>query len=186
MAYGERVFLSNGAYAEGDKLFTYGIYNDTTGNLTMGMPLYKDCTDAAEWNNRYSTTALSPAVQATGGNMVLGTNAAATNLFCVGVYQPQNPQDKPSKGDAIRIQIWGAALISACAKASGTAVKVGDILITDSSQTSVLSGHNTYTVGAVVGYALATGTLVASGNTIIAVPGSSATTQVINGFVKLA
>lgn len=185
MGYGNRAFASSGAFQEGDKDFKQFVYNGTSGALTIGMPVYVDCTDAAEFNNLNSTTQLSPAVAASGGKVVLGSDTNAANLYCVGVYQPNNPADAPNKGDAIRVLTKGRGLVSAAAKTAGTAVLVGDLLITDATQASGLSGHNTYTAGAVFAQALATGTAVAKGNSIIAVPGSGTTTALINAYVRI-
>jgi hypothetical protein len=173
--------------AFGDKHYFEFTYNDTSGSLSIGMPLFVDVTDAAEWNNAYSTTALSPAVGKSGGKVLLSTNANAQNSFYVGVFAPddQNIGQLPNKGDVIRVMFFGRTPVSAAAKAAGTAVLVGDILITDTTQTSLLSGHNTYTAGKTAGIALATGTAVANGNSIIAVPGAGTTTAVINGFVRV-
>jgi len=178
---------ANNQLAENDMHYTEYEYNDVSGSLTVGMPVYVDMRDSGEWNNAYSGTALT-GVGRTGGRVVLGTTSAGTgtNLVCVGIYAPSNINDKPNQYDVIRVCDRGRCLISAAAKASGTAVLVGDVLIADNTQTSVLSGHVTRTAGVIVGYATATLTATAVGNSIIAVPGSGTTTQLINGFVALS
>jgi hypothetical protein len=175
---------STGPGAKSEQLTAQFVYNDTSGLLSIGMPVYKDVTDSGEFNAIFTTTALSSG-GATGGRVVLGTNALAANLVCVGIYQPLNFSDKPNNGDTIRVLVFGLGVFSAAAKAAGTAVLVGDILIADSSQSSCLSGHNTYTLGKTIGVATATGTSLATGSSIIAVPGSGTTTALVNGFVKL-
>lgn len=178
-----------GTQAENDKHFTEYVYNDVSGSLTIGMPVYLDVRDAAEWNNAYSGTALTSGLGATGGRVVLGATAAGTgaNLVCVGVYQPNNINEAPNKFEVIRVLDRGRGLVQVTAKTAGTAVLVGDVLINDTTPgNNLLSGHNTRTAGNIVGYAVATSAAVASGNSIVAVPGSGATTQLINGFVCLS
>lgn len=185
MGYGPRVLNATGPNAEGDKSFSEFVYNDTSGSLTIGMPVYADVTDAAEWNANNATTKLTPAVGATGGNVVLGANAnAGANITCVGVFQPSSPNSKPNKGDVIRVQTFGRAIVSAAAKAAGTAVTVGAKLIADASQDSCLAGAAV--VDKTIATALATGAAVAAGASIIAVPGGGTTTALVNAFVKLA
>lgn len=176
---------SSGQLAENDAHFTEYVYNDTSGSLTAGMPVFVDVRDSAEWNVRNSSTALTNG-KATGGRVVLGSTAAGTgaNMTCVGVYAPQNPNANPSQYDVIRVCDRGRALVSATAKASGTAVQVGDILSIDTTPgNSLVSTHNTRTTGTMIAVATATGTATASGNTIIAVPGSGSTTALINAFI---
>jgi hypothetical protein len=186
--YGPRgIGAVSGQMAAGDKHLFEFQYNDTSGSLSIGMPLFVDVTDAAEWNNLWTTTALSPAAGATGGKVLLSTNSNATNSYYVGIFAPddQNVGLLPAKGDVVRVAFFGRFPVSVAAKASGTAVLVGDILITDTTQTSLLSGHNTYTAGKTAAIALATSTAVATTNSIVAVPGSGTTTAVINGFVRV-
>lgn len=179
MPFGNRVSL----LTEGDKSFAFFQYNDASGSLTLGMPVYIDVTDAAEFNALYAGTKLSPAAAQTNGKVVLGANANAVNLVFAGIFQPDDFNEAPAKGATIKVLIRGRGLVSAAAKTAGTAVLVGDLLITDSTQDSLLSGHDTYTVGKTVAVALATATAVASGASIIAVPGAGTTTEVINAYV---
>jgi hypothetical protein len=184
MPYGTRVFMPGpGPSAEGDKEFIYRVYNDTSNDLTNGMPVYDDVTDAAEFNGNLAATAISPAIPNTGGNCVLGTNANAGPV--IGVYQPENPNELPAKGATIRILVRGRGVVSAVAAAAGTAVLVGDYLIANSTYTSAESGHVTAVLGKTIGVALATGTAVASGNSIIAVPGSGTTVGLVNATITL-
>jgi hypothetical protein len=179
--------IAGSQLAFGDVMMSEYVYNDTSSSLTVGMPLYVDVTDAAEWNVLYSTTALSPAGKRTGGNVVLGTNAnAGSNLTCVGFFYPNdNLGGAPKKGDTVRVVWLGRCLASAIAAAAGTAVLVGDVLLATATYTSALSGHNTPVTNKTLGLALATGTAVANTNAIIAVPGSSTTVAVINAFARM-
>lgn len=187
--YGSRLGVMTGDNPEGSKLFGDFVYNDASLSLTIGMPLYVDVTDAAEQNDGrvLATTKLStPAVAASGGKVVLGTNANA-GVF-IGVFQPDNPNSKPNKGDGIKVCAVGRCLVSAAAKSGGTSVKVNDALITDASQTSLLSGGQvipgTGLPTTYAGQAVATTTHQAPTNVIIAVPGSGTTTALVNGYVR--
>ena len=171
-----------------DAHFTEYVYGDTTGTLLAGMPVFCYTLDAAEYNKNLTNTALSPTAPNSGGIVVCATNAAATNLVCVGIYWPEsgNANAQPVHGDVIRVFDRGIVPVLANAKASGTAVLVGDILIVDSTPGNyALSGHNTFTTGRTIGQALATGTAITAGASIIAVPGSGNTTGLVNARVKL-
>jgi len=175
--------------AENDTHYTEYVYNDVSGSLTVGMPVFIDVRDAGEWNNRYSGTALTTTTGATGGRVVLGTTAAGTgsNLICVGVFAPTNLQEKPNQYDVIRVCDRGRTLVSAVSKASGTAVLVGDVLIVDTTPgVNLVSGHNTRTTGITVAYAVATSAALASGSTIISVPGSGSTVALVNAHVQIS
>lgn len=185
--YGQRVLVSSGAGAEGDNLYGQGIYNDTTGNLTVGMPLFYDVTDAAQFNGniggQYGSTALSPAVVPSGGNFLLSTNAnAGANPLMIGIYQPDNPSDVPAKGAPVKFVVLGRCVASAAAKTAGTAVTVGGVLTIDTTQTSLLAVAAAIRIFA--GIALATKTFLTSGTTIIAVPGSGTTTALVNAAIR--
>lgn len=178
------------AFAANDVHFTYYLYSGTSGSLTPGMPVFRDVTDAAEYNNvasaRNYTTVVSPSQNATCGNATVGTDALATNLVCVGIFYSDDQNSTPAKGTVIRVCDRGIVPVLASAKTGGTSVKVGDILIVDATPgTAALSNGNTFVTGRTIGQAVATGTAQTSGASIIAVPGSGATTQLINASVKL-
>lgn len=184
MPYGQRVTNQIGTQAESEKEFTDFVYNDTSGNLTVGLPVYLDVTDSAEFNTIYSGTAVSGSGSQTqsGKRVVLGTNANAGRL--AGIFQPDTIGTKPNKGDVIKCLIWGPGLVSAAAKSSGTAVKVDSPLVGDTSQTSLLASASP-ALGNSAGQATATGTAISPATTIISVPGSGTTTQIINAFVNI-
>lgn len=179
----ERVFVGTGSGAEGDKLFAYFIYNDVSGSLTNGIPVYADIRDAAEYNNLNTTTKLSPAVAATGGKVMLGTSlpGGGANLTVVGVYQPVNPGDKPNNGDVIRCLVFGRGVVSAQSPAAGAAGNVGSKLVATAAVVQAVPGAAV--VDQTIGTILATGTNIAYGNTIFAA--ASATATLVNAFVKL-
>lgn len=179
------------ATAANDIHLDYYLYSGTTGSLTYGMPVFRDVTDAAEYNNSANSraipaTVLSPNKPATCGNVVTATDSTATNLVCVGIFYSDDVNSVPVKGTVIRVCDRGIVPVLASAKTGGTSVKVGDILIVDATPgTAALSNGNTFVTGRTIGQAVATGTAQTSGASIIAVPGSGATTQLINASVKL-
>lgn len=176
-----------GPTAESDVHYTQYVYNDVSNSLTIGMPVFVDIRDSAEFNQDNTTTAVSPTIARTGKNVVLGTTAAGTgpNYICVGVFAPQNPAEKPQKGDAIRVCDRGEAVASVEVYNAGTALKVGDVLIVDTTPgVSLVSGHNTPVANQTVGVATATGTAVASQNTIQATGGGNVTV-LANAFIRL-
>lgn len=179
---------SSSQLAESDAHFSEYVYNDTSGALTIGMPVFVDIRDSGEWNNKNSTTALTNG-KTTGGRVCLGSTAAGTgsNLVCVGVYAPQNPSATPNQYDVIRVCDRGRHPVSATAKNGGTAVLVGDLLVTDTTPTNnLISNHNTRaSAGLNIAVVTATGTATASGNSVIAVPGSGSTTQLVNAFIQI-
>jgi hypothetical protein len=183
MPYGQRTFNPSGSSAEGDKFFGEFVYDDVSGNLTIGKPVYAEVLDAAEYNNLNSSTALTPATSPTGGKVVLGTNAAAgANLTCVGVYQPGNPGDKPNKGDSIRVLINGRGIVSAQSPAAGAAGTVGGTLIASAAVTDAVPGARA--AGITIGTLLATKTFVTAGVQIFAA--ASATATLCNAYVSLS
>jgi len=184
MPFGERVFVGTGSGAEGDKFFWQYIYNDVTGSLTNGMPLYADVRDAAEYNNLNTNTKLAPAAAATGGRVVLGTTAAGvgTNATCVGVYQPVNPGDKPANGDSIRVLMFGRGVVAAQSPAAGAAGLVGSKLIASTAVVQAVPSAAPV-LDLTIGTILATATFLANGNAIFAA--ASATPTLVNAFVKL-
>ena len=59
MGWGPRVADPSVIQAEGDKLYVFGQWNDQSGLLQPYQPVYKDFSDAAEWNVQNSGTALT-------------------------------------------------------------------------------------------------------------------------------
>jgi hypothetical protein len=57
--WGPRAAETSATLAEGDKLFLFAVYNDQSGNLTAYMPVYKDVSDASEFDSLNSITALT-------------------------------------------------------------------------------------------------------------------------------
>lgn len=179
--FGPRAFSPGGALAEGDKFYIMCVFNGAAGALTIGKPVYADVTDAAEFNTKNTTTALSPAIPPTGGKVVLGTNAnAGANLTCIGVFQPENASYIPNPGDPIRVLCYGRGVVSAQSPAAGAACNVGSKLVASAAVTDAVPGAAA--AGQTIGTALATGTHVAAGNQILAA--ASAVATLINAFVN--
>lgn len=149
MPWGPRVAETSSQQAEGDKIYLFAQYDDTSGNLTAFMPVYKNLADAAEYNT-FSTTALTQTSTKTStypqgttvntaGKVVLGTNAFAGGISTgavpefFGIYSPTNPTDKPSTGDIIRVLRFGSTPVQI---SSGQAsANVGDYLQGNSTDT---------------------------------------------------
>lgn len=185
MPYGMRGLPSvSGPTAEGDKLFGQYVYNDTSAALSYGQPVYVDTTDAAEFNSKNATTALSPAKANTGGNVLLGTNAnagSAGNLVCVGVFQPDNPGELPSKGDAIRVLMFGRGVASVQSPGGGAAGNVGTPIVGSQAVKDAVPGARA--TGLTIGIILATGTHVTVASTVVAAAGAVST--LVNAFIDL-
>jgi hypothetical protein len=180
MPYGMRGFTPSGTGAEGDKFFAEFVYNDTSGALSYGQPVYVDTTDAAEFNN-LGTTAFTAATKPTGGNVVLGTNAnAGANLTCVGVFQPTNPGELPVKGDPIRVLMYGRGVASVQSPAAGAAGNVGSAIIASAAVKDAVPGARA--AGLIIGIILATRGVVTVGTQVIAA--ASATSTLVNAFVN--
>jgi len=178
--------------AENDAHFTEYVYNDTTGLLLFGEPVYKDMTDAGEFNssnNAYASlltyqTSGSNTVR-TGGRIVTGTNAnagSAGNEVCVGIYQPLNPAESPVIGQVIRVLDRGCGVISAQSPAAGSAGVVGGTLISSVAVRDAVPGARSS--GLNIGVLLATRTFVAVGSQIFAA--ASAARTLCNAFIALA
>lgn len=155
MPWGPRVAETSLNIAEGDKLYVFGQYNGPSGQLTMGMPLYKDVSDSAEYNAINTTTKLTAFSGGfptnftatnppqTAGRVTLSTiatsgitpggsaniNAGAISTgsipVFVGAYSPTNPTDRPSTGDVVRITRFGITPIQVSA---GVTPAVGDYI----------------------------------------------------------
>lgn len=161
--------------------FTEYVYGDTSGSLLVGMPVFASVLDAGEYNR-----GLTVPVANSGGIVLLGTTTGATNLICVGVYYSDDANATPAKGTVIRVVDRGIAPVLASAKTGGTSVKVGDILVVDTTPgIYALSNGNTKLTGSTIGVALATAAAITSGASIIAVPGSASTQLLVNARIKL-
>lgn len=176
----EKRCLGTGTVAEADQHYTEYQYNDASGSLTVGKPVYVDVTDAGEYNALNATTALSPAVSRSNGKVVLGTNANAG--VCVGIYAPLSPSEKPNKGEIIRVCDRGLCLASGISPAAGAAGNVGGFLVESTTQTDGVTSA-ARVAGSTIGQIVATGTKVAVGNTVIVA--ASAVSTLLNLFVKL-
>ena len=133
MPYGPRV-LGTGTVAEGDVLFADFTYNDATGSLTIGKPVFFDVTDAAQYNTVGSTG--KDTVTRSNGKVVLSTNANAGRFK--GIYDPQNTAEKPNKGDLIRVRVFGIGVASVQSPAAGNAGKVGTIVTASTAVTDLV------------------------------------------------
>ena len=156
MPWGPRVADPSPIQGEGDKLYVYGQYNDLSGRLTPYAPVYKDLSDAAEWQENNSATAVTvgttlanvaagvagvPGIGANQANSVgrvvsaLNFNAGGASLgtppLLVGIYNPENVTYYPSTGDVIRIQRLGCTPV---AISGGQSPQVGDYLLATSTQ----------------------------------------------------
>jgi hypothetical protein len=192
MPYGERVINPAGDRAEGDKLFEQSVYWGPSGSLSIGMPVVKDVTDAAEWNTKLTATALvgvsasfvvPPGVVRTGGRALLTTGANGSINGFVGVYAPENPADRPNQGDIIRVLVYGEGIVSAISQTgNANALTVGSLLGLLATQTSAIALGNTPVARQTVGLVLATTTALTTGAVIQAAAGNVAV--LVNCFVN--
>lgn len=176
--------LGTGTVAEGDKLYAEVQYNDASGSLTIGKPLFVDVTDSAEYNSRNASTAVTNGTP-TNRKAVLSTNGNAGRFL--GVYAPLSPSDKPNKGDIVRILVWGDGIVSAQSPAAGNAGNVGVDLVASTAVTDLVpaaaaGGPATALPAGFAGQLTATGSHTAIGATIFA--SASATATLCNAFVK--
>lgn len=177
MPFGNRV----ANIGEGDKTFAQFTYNDTSGNLKAGMPLYIDVTDAAEFNAILSSTALSPAAKQTEGKVVLGTNAnVGAAPYCVGVFQPDNVNSLPNNGDVVKVLVFGRGIVRAQSPAAGSAGNVGSNLVLSTTVVDAVPGAKA--AGTNIGVLLATKTFLTPGTQIFAA--ASATETICNAFIN--
>jgi|GEM_PF-6625696 len=163
MPWGPRVADPSPIQAEGDKLYVFGQWNDQSGLLQPYQPVYKDLSDAAEWNVQNSKTAITVGttlanIQAgiTGNNFPgqganqaqsVGRVVGAANVnaggasngtppLFVGIFNPENVTSRPSTGDVIRIQRLGATPVGI---SGGQTPNVGDYLLADHNQPFALT-----------------------------------------------
>lgn len=130
----------------------------------------------------------SPAETANSGfgdQIVLPTATGAGKVF--GVYQGATITNSAAVAQTYEVQVLvkGAGVVLAQAKAAGTAVVVGGILALDSTPTLYPIQNSTFDFQRTLGMATATGAVVTSGATIIAVPGSNQTITLINAYLSI-
>lgn len=141
-----------------------------SGTLLTGQPLCRDVTQIPS--------------SAGADICVLPNNANAGT--CIGVYQGPNITN-PSSTATLVVDIevitdgWGVVLAGAAT--AGVAVTVGGALVVASSQSVALQSASP-TFQTYIGQAVATGAVTAKGATIIAVPGSGITTQLVNAQIN--
>lgn len=193
MPWGPRVTETSSNLAEGDKLYIAAQYNDTSGSLTAFMPVYKDFSDAAEFDSLNTATALTAgplkglqsagkAVTATNVNAA-GISAGGGGGLFMGIYSPTNPNDVPSTGDMIRLMRFGATPIQI---SSGFAPGVGDFIITSDSQNLAAivqrRAASQPSFGQYIGRVLGTGGMISTGGVISPLP-SGKLGFLVNGWV---
>jgi hypothetical protein len=174
-----------GILAYGESWYTSATYSGISGSLSIGMPVFVNTLDAAQYNTVFTNTALvsSSAPVQDCGSVILGVVAGSgASPTCIGVYQPENPSDKPLNQDTIRILVYGYGVVSAVAIASGTAVTVGANLLISSTNNNALVGAPV--VKQNIGTVLATKSAITLGSSVIAVPGSGSTTALVNAFIQ--
>jgi hypothetical protein len=186
------VYSGSGQLAENDVHFTEYVYNDTAGALTIGLPVYKDLTDAGEFNasnNKYATLLTYQTTGAntvrSGGRVVLGTNANAGSLAtisCVGIYQPENPGEIPVPGQVIRVLDRGEGVVSAQSPAGGAAGLVGSLLVASVAVKQAVPSA-AKVPGITIGNILATRTFTTVGSSVFAA--ASATVTFVNASIQL-
>lgn len=189
MPWGPRVTETSPIIAEGDKLYWNFQYSGVSGSLTAFMPVFKDLSDAAEYDSINNTTALvAPAVpvgKQSAGKATIGTdfNAGATQAagfapIPVGVYSPGNPTDRPSTGDLIRVMRTGG--ISPVQISSGQTANIGDFIVVQNNQALAFTVPATTQGNVSLGQA-AIGRVVAFGNQI-SVGAAPTQTRMPGGF----
>lgn len=196
MPWGPRITETSNRLAEGDKLYFSAEYNDTSGSLTAFMPVYKDLSEAAEYNNINNATQVTVGPLAklqSAGRVVTGSNnnasAKATGSLplCVGIYSPTNAADVPSIGDVIRVMRIGSTPVQI---SSGQNPHVGDFIIGDWSQNLALTMTPSNgaglqpSVGNIIGRVLGTAGQISAGQAISPVP-SGKLGFLVNGYVDL-
>jgi hypothetical protein len=195
MPYGERVFNPAGDRAEGDKLFEQSVFYGTSGTLSIGMPVFKDLTDAAEFNTKIAATAQTNTANTslvvggniirTGGRVVLGTNANTNINGIVGIYAPENPADLPNQGDPIRILVYGEGIVRAISQSGNTnAITVGSMLVASTAVVPAIAAGNTPVVRQTLGIVLATGAVYTVGATLTGGGVAANVAILVNAFVN--
>jgi hypothetical protein len=192
MPWGPRASDPSPVQAEGDKLYVFGQYSGASGALSAFMPVYKDVTDAAEYNVvnaatkiTVGTTIAQPNTLAgssnanqvnTAGKVTLGNtpfsggvSAGSVPAF-VGIYNPETLGTRPSVGDIIRIQRWGSTPVAISA---GFAPAVGDYInsgLNNAFAQTTGQNANQPSVGSYIGRVLATAAQISVGQTITPLP----------------
>lgn len=190
MTWGPRTAETSPKQAEGDKIYAYAVYNDTSGNLAAFMPVCKDLGDTAEYNVIMTTTAVTvgPNFNAqTAGKVVLSSNVFAGGVSTgsvpefFGVYSPTNPSDRPSNGDVIRVMTFGSTPVQISA---GQNPNVGDYLqvaATDALAHTITRTSNAPSTGMKIGRVTATTGSISLGQAVSA-PGFQFG-FLVNGFI---
>ena len=167
-------------------MFEQSVFNGVSGTLSIGMPLFKDVTDAADFNSKIAQTALvtTPPTPRTGGRVVLATSANTTVGAFAGLYAPENPGDRPNQGDTVRVCIYGEAIASAISLATQPAITIGSLLGIATNTTSCIALGATPAPRVVVGVVLATGTGLTNGSTPAGGGAALAVAILVNCFVS--
>jgi hypothetical protein len=188
MPFGERVFNPAGDRAEGDKLFGQYVYADAGAAVTIGIPLFVAPLDAAEFNTKIASTAITTAGEVrTGGQVVRSTNAnVGAAPQCVGLNAPENPGESLALGTNslpanVRVLMWGRGIVSAQSPAAGSAGLVGGTGILSTTVVQVVPG--TAAVGTTIGIFLSSTSVTTIGGSLFAA--ASATVGLYNFFVRL-
>ena len=210
--WGPRVAETSTNSGEGDKLFVYGQYSGPSGQLLVGMPLYKDVSDPAEYGFINPTTQVTVgpnaklqsagkvtlAAQNVGSPMPI-TPGATVNINAgaissgaapvfIGAFSPTNPTDRPSTGDVVRLTRFGVTPIAVSA---GQVVNVGDVILTQEASPyfttappGVATQGGLVSVGYYAGRVVATGTQISGGGAIVVPTAASGTAGLLNFLVN--
>ena len=193
MPWGPRTSDPSPVQAEGDKLYVFGQYSGPSGSLAAYMPVYKDLSDAAEYNVINAATKITVGTTITTPNTLSGSSNAnqvntagkvtlagqfnAANPSAggippfVGIFVPEQPGSRPSVGEIIRLQRFGATPVAISA---GVSPAVGDFIISQTTNpfaftTGQLTG-NPSTGSAYIGRVLGTAAQISVGQTITPLP----------------
>lgn len=146
-----------------------------SGTLNQGQPVVIDVTQ------------LGPNAAAAQSEYCLPNSNANSTQLCYGCYQGAaivNPSASVAKKVLIEVRQQGYGVVYAGAIAAGVAVTVGGALSLDATHDFAVQTAAAVAGGAMVGYALATGSTTAKGGSLIAVPGSGSTTLLINALIQ--
>lgn len=147
----------------------------TSGTLNQGQPVVLDVTQ------------LGPNAATAQAEYCLPNSNANSTQLCIGVYQGAsvtNSSGSVTKKVLIQVRQTGYGVVYAGAIAAGVAVTVGGALSLDATHDFAVQTAAAVAGGAMVGYALATGSTTAKGGSLIAVPGSGSTTLLVNAFIQ--
>lgn len=147
----------------------------TGGTLNQGQPVALDVTQ------------LGPNANPAQSEYTVPNSNANSSQDCLGCYQGANivnPSGTVTLRVLIQVRQSGYGVVYAGAVTAGVAVTVGGQLVLDATHDYAVQSAAAQITGPVVGIALATGAVVAKGATIIAVPGSGATTLLVNAYIQ--